>query len=110
MSALLDICSWFFLVSGALFCVVGGIGLLRLPDFYTRSHGAGITDTLGAGLILIGLMFQGGGFLVTAKLALVMFFLFMMGPVVSHALMKAAYARGVRVRTRTMESIDAISS
>lgn len=110
MSALLDIFSWFFLVSGALFCVVGGIGLLRLPDFYTRSHGAGITDTLGAGLILIGLMFQGGGFLVTAKLALVMFFLFMMGPVVSHALMKAAYARGVRVCTRTMESIDAISS
>ncbi len=42
------------LLLGSIFAVIGGIGLLRLPDFYSRMHGGGITDTLGAGLILIG--------------------------------------------------------
>ena len=54
----IDLLSWFFLLGGAGFCVVGGVGLLRLPDFFTRCHGAGITDTMGAGMILIGLMMQ----------------------------------------------------
>ena len=53
MSApLTDILGWGFLVAGAAFSLVGGIGLLRLPDLFTRMHAAGITDTLGAGLIL----------------------------------------------------------
>jgi hypothetical protein len=45
---------------GGFFCVVGGIGLLRMPDFYTRMHAASVTETLGAGLILLGLMLQAG--------------------------------------------------
>ena len=63
-----DLLSWFFLLGGARFCVVGGVGLLRLPDFFTRCHGAGITDTMGAGMILIGLMMQAGDPLVVGKL------------------------------------------
>ena len=49
-----DIASWILLMTGAFFCVVGGIGLHRLPDFFSRMHGAGITDTLGAGLVILG--------------------------------------------------------
>jgi len=52
MQLLLDIASWVFLLTGSFFAVVGGIGLLRLPDFYSRIHAGGITDTMGAGLIL----------------------------------------------------------
>ena len=60
MSAAIDIASWVLLVVGGLFCIVGGIGLLRMPDFYTRVHAASVTDTLGVGLILFGLALQAG--------------------------------------------------
>ena len=60
MQAALDILAWTLLGLGTFFCLVGGIGLNRFPDFYTRIHANGVTDTLGAGLILTGLMFQTG--------------------------------------------------
>jgi len=87
---------WFFIVSGSLFVLTGGIGLLRLPDFYTRIHAAGITDTMGAWLILIGLMFSSGWSLVTAKLVMLLIFLVMTSPLASHALAKAAFMRGLQ--------------
>lgn len=75
---------------GVFFIIVGGIGLLRLPDFYTRLHGAGITDTLGAGLIMLGLMIQGGQTQVTIKLILILIFLWYTSPTATHALARAA--------------------
>lgn len=96
METVLDALSWFFLLAGSAFVIVGGLGLLRLPDFYTRIHAAGVTDTLGAWLILIGLMFQSGMSWNTPKLALVLFFLVCTSPVSSHALAKAAWGRGLR--------------
>ena len=98
MEMVLDVASWVCLGAGAFFVVVGGLGLLRLPDFYARIHAAGITDTLGAWLILIGLMFQAGWTLVTVKLLLVLFFLLCTSPMASHALAKAAWVRGVAPR------------
>ncbi len=93
---LLDVASWGLLVAGALFCVIGGVGLLRMPDFYARTHAASITDTLGAALMLAGLALQAGGdWLVVSKLAFVGIFLFLTSPTVAHALAKAAYAEGV---------------
>jgi len=91
-----DIVSWICLVAGSFFAVVGGIGILRLPDFYTRIHGGGITDTLGAGLILTGLMFQAGLSLITFKLVTILFFLLLTSPTSAHALAKSAMARGVK--------------
>jgi multicomponent Na+:H+ antiporter subunit G len=87
---------WFFVVSGSLFIITGGIGLLRLPDFYTRIHAAGITDTMGAWLILIGLMFSSGWSLITAKLVMLLIFLVMTSPLATHALAKAAFMRGLQ--------------
>lgn len=95
MALLADIASWALLVSGGLFVIVGGIGVLRLPDIYTRIHGASITDTLGAGLVLAGLMIQGGFTLVTAKLVLIFLFLFFTSPTSSHALAQTALSAGV---------------
>ena len=95
MEILVDIASWALLVSGGTFCIIGGLGLLRLPDVYARMHAAGITDTLGAGLMLGGLMLQGGLSLVSVKLVLILVFLLFTSPASTYALANAAYRRGV---------------
>jgi multicomponent Na+:H+ antiporter subunit G len=87
--------SWIFIGAGSVFMIIGGIGMLRFPDFYTRIHAAGITDTMGAWLILTGLMFQEGLSLDTARLAILLFFLVATSPLASHALAKAAFIRGL---------------
>ncbi len=98
MSAALDAASWVLLVSGGLFAIVGGIGLLRMPEFYTRVHAASVTDTLGAGLILLGLMLQAGWTLVAAKLAIIGLLIFFTSPAAAHALVSAALGRGLKPR------------
>ena len=98
MTSLVDAASWAFLVSGALICVIGGVGLHRMPDFYCRTHAGGLTDTLGASLILFGLAFQAGPTLVSVKLLMIAFLLHLTSPTATHALVKAAYSRGVKVR------------
>lgn len=90
MEALLDAASWVFISGGIFFVVVGAIGVLRMPDVYTRLHAAGMTDTMGAGLLLLGLALQAGWTLITVRLVLVYLFLFMTSPVASHALARAA--------------------
>lgn len=97
MEIVLHLLSWSCLLAGGFFCVVGGIGLLRLPDFYSRTHAAGLTDTLGAGLILIGLTLQSLEYhwLVVVKLLLILVFLFFTSPTASHALVRAAFTRGL---------------
>lgn len=97
LAVLLDILSWLLLGGGTAFCIIGGIGLVRFPDFYSRIHATGLTDTLGAGLILVGLMLQAGLSLVTVKLVFVLAFLWITGPTANHALVKAAYAHGIKV-------------
>ena len=86
---------WATLIAGGVFAIIGGIGIVRLPEFYSRLHGGGITDTAGAGLILIGLMLRSGVSLVTVKLAMILFFLMVASPSSCHALAKAALHWGV---------------
>lgn len=95
MAALGDIAVWICLAAGAVFCAIGGIGLLRMPDFYTRTHAASITDTLGAMLILLGLALHSGANLVTVKLGFIFAFLLFTSPTAAHALVKAAYSKGL---------------
>ena len=92
---LLDAISWILLIVGGAFCVIGATGLLRMPDFFTRMHAASIVDTLGAAFILLGLMLQAGLTLVTVKLIAIGLLLFFTSPVATHALARAALARGV---------------
>ena len=96
IESLTDIVSWVCLIAGSVFCVIGGIVLLRLPDFFTRTHGAGITDTLGAALVLIGLMFQAGLTLVTVKLVMILIILWLTSPTSTHAIAKAAIRSGLK--------------
>lgn len=90
MQWVVDILSWLFLLAGSLLTVTGGIGLLRLPDFFTRLHAVSIPDTLGAGLIFAGLALQAGWSLVTFKLAMIIVFMYFTGPAATHALAKAS--------------------
>lgn len=96
MSVALDVASWTLLAAGGLFCIVGAVGLLRMPDFYTRVHAASVTDTLGAGLILLGLILQAGWTLVAAKLVMIGLLIFFTSPAATHALARAALGRGLK--------------
>ena len=90
MEMFVDILSWGCLLVGAGFLLIGAIGVMRLPDFYTRLHAVSIGDTMGTGLILAGLMLQGGLSLVTVKLILMFYFMIFTGPTATHALAEAA--------------------
>lgn len=90
MDTVVEILSWILLLGGAVFLLIGAIGVLRFPDFYTRLHAVSVCDTLGAGLVLIGLMLQGGLSLVTVKLLLIFYFMMFSGPTAVHALAQAA--------------------
>jgi multicomponent Na+:H+ antiporter subunit G len=94
MTFVADALSWICLLGGGVFVVIGAIGVIRMPDLFTRLHAAGITDTMGAGFILVGLMFQGGMSLITAKLILVLGFLWFSSPVSTYALARATLASG----------------
>tara|TARA_R110000868_G_scaffold189569_5_gene432603 strand:- start:179 stop:502 length:324 start_codon:yes stop_codon:yes gene_type:complete len=90
MELLIQVISGLCFIIGALLILSGGIGILRFPDFFTRMHAAGITETLATSLILIGLMLIAGWGLVLFKLVLILLFIMLTSPTASHALAKAA--------------------
>ena len=96
MDLILDIASGALLAAGSAFILIGTLGLVRLPDFYTRLHAAGITDTLGAELVLIAMMLQAGFSLVTVKLIMISLFIFFTSPTATHAVANAARTMGLR--------------
>jgi multicomponent Na+:H+ antiporter subunit G len=105
--SILEIIGSVFLLSGTLICIIGGIGMIRLPHFFARVHAASIPDTLGAGLCLLGMMVltctltpdQGYDAkligLVIVKLVSIGVFIFVTSPIAGHALAKAAFRDGV---------------
>ena len=97
---IVDILSWFSIGIGAAFVVVGGLGLIRMPDLFTRLHAASVADTAGAGFILLGLMLQAGLSLTSLKLVLIFVFLVFTAPTAAHALAHAALLDGIRPWTR----------
>ena len=110
MSAVLDVASWFFLMSGSAFSVIGGIGIVRLPDYFTRIHGGGITDTMGATLILAGLLLQSPDWQVAIKLLMILAFLLVSSPTSTHALARAALDNGLEPSLDPRESEGASST
>ena len=95
MSLIADLVSWLLIAAGCFFMLVGGIGLVRLPDLFSRFHAAGITDTSGAGLILLGVMVQAGFTLITVKLIFILVFIMFSSPTATHALARAARHGGL---------------
>lgn len=82
-------------VLGGLLAVVGSIGSLRFPDFYTRLHAASVTDTGAVTVLLLGMAFLSPHWLILIKLLSIFIFLFLTGPTSSHAIANAAHVAGV---------------
>ena len=106
---IIDILSWVCIVLGGVLGIIGGVGIIRLPDFYSRLHAVGITDTLCATLILFGLGLQAGWSFVSVKLFLIYAFLFFTSPTASYSLGNGAWQSGIKPwrATEHKESSDA---
>lgn len=96
MTIVIEILSWILLVCGSMLLLIGAIGLHRLPEFFTRTHATSVTDTGAAGLMLAGLMLQSGFTLITAKLFLILLFLWFTSPTATHVLTQSALRDGLK--------------
>ncbi|MEJ2309268.1 MAG: monovalent cation/H(+) antiporter subunit G [Gammaproteobacteria bacterium] len=94
MSLLIDWLSAIFLLAGGFLCITGGVGLLRMPDFYTRVHAAGVTETLAAPLLLFGLLLQMEWSLDMVKVLMILIFVLATNPTATHAMAKATLHGG----------------
>ena len=106
MDILFDIITGIFLLAGSVLILIGGYGIIKLDDVFARMHSAGMIDTLGLTLIIVGLMFQGGFTLITFKLFLIIVFVVYTSPAVTHALARAAIAGGMAPRATQVELTD----
>ena len=96
----------FFLITGLIFFLGGAIGIIRMPDFYSRLHPAGKLDTLGIMAMVIGLVlfnlhhFSLATVLLSIKMLLIVFFVFMSSPTATHSIVDAGMRAGLRPWTR----------
>jgi len=94
LAGIADVASWVLLSAGAFFYIVGMIGLIRMPDIFTRLHAISVGETLGVVLLIGGMILQAGFTLVAVKLVFTMLVLLASIPVISHALARAALHDG----------------
>ena len=100
---ILELIGGFFLLVGTVICIIGGVGLFRMPDFYTRAHAASVPDTLGAGCMILGMIFftfalDGAldyRLLIVVKLLSIAIFILVTSPIAGHAVTRAAFERGI---------------
>jgi len=96
MALIVDLLSWSLLSVGGIFILIGGIGVVRLPEFYTRMHAASLTDSIGTILILVGIILQAGVSLAAFKLMAILVFMLLTGPTATYALANAALMSGFK--------------
>jgi len=92
----IEIASWASILLGSFFTAVGALGLVRMPDVFTRMHAAGVTDTAGVGLLIFGMILQSGLTLTTVKLVVLLALFLFTGPVVTHALAQTCLHENVK--------------
>lgn len=95
-----EIISSIFIVSGLFFMFVGAVGLIRLPDLFTRMHATTKCDTLGAGLVLIGLMVYAGFTFLTLNLLMILGFIWLTNPTGAHYIAESAYVVNMKTDPR----------
>ena len=96
MALIVEIISWILILGGAGFSIVGAIGILRFPEFWSRLHAVSVSDSAGMILLLAGMAMQSGFSLITVKVFLIGVFLFLTGPTATHAVANAALVSGLR--------------
>jgi len=85
-----------FIAAGLFFLIVAAIGVIRLPDVFSRSHAVSLTDSLGAFLMLIGIALHDGLGKNTLKILVVLALLYILNPVIAHATVRAALRAGLK--------------
>jgi multicomponent Na+:H+ antiporter subunit G len=96
LDTLINGIAWALILSGSFFTVVGAIGILRFPDFWSRLHAASVSDSAGVILLLAGMCVFAGWGLITVKLIVIGLVLFVTGPTSTHAVANAALVSGLR--------------
>jgi multicomponent Na+:H+ antiporter subunit G len=96
MTLAIEFASWVLILLGSFFTIVGALGIVRMPEIFTRMHAASVTDTLGIGFLILGMGLQAGFDLVTLKLVFLLALFFFTGPVVTHALAQACLHEGIK--------------
>jgi len=96
MEMIIEIASWALFIGGSVFLLIGAIGMIRLPDMFSRMHGAGIIDTMGVLMLFLGMILQAGMTLVSIKILLIVLFLMFTLPTTTHALARTAVAAGLK--------------
>lgn len=84
------------LIIGAASVLIGGVGVIRMPDLYTRMHAASLTDTVASLALLTGLILHSGLTLASFKLFTILVFVLLTGPTATYALANAAYSSGLQ--------------
>jgi multicomponent Na+:H+ antiporter subunit G len=92
----MDILSIIFIVAGLFFLIVAAIGVIRLPDVFSRSHAVSLTDSLGAFLMLVGIALHEGLSISMLKILVVLILLYILNPVIAHATIRAALRAGLK--------------
>jgi len=106
MHVFINIAAIFFLVTGLVFFLGGAVGIIRMPDFYSRLHPAGKLDTLGIFAMVTGLViynlhhFSLETVLLSIKMFLIVFFVFLASPTATHSIVDAGMRAGLRPWTR----------
>ncbi|MCK5679323.1 monovalent cation/H(+) antiporter subunit G [bacterium] len=95
-----DIVSIVFIITGCFIFMTGAIGIIRFPDFYTRMHATGKSDTLAVFLCLCGIAIHHGLNLDSVKLILIAVFVFIANPTGTHAICRAAFRCGIKPWTK----------
>lgn len=110
MSIVTELLSDLCLLLGGLLCLTGGVGMLRMPNFFTRLHASGVIESLAAPLLILGIMLDTGWSLDSAKLVLLIMIMMVANPTITHALCRAAAHGGVKPKKtkidRTTEKED----
>jgi multicomponent Na+:H+ antiporter subunit G len=96
MSAVVELLSDACLLLGGVLCITGGVGLLRMPDFFSRVHASGVTETLAAPLLLGGLLLQMDWSLDSVKVLMILILVLATNPTATHAMAKATLHGGQR--------------
>ena len=84
---------------GLFFLFVAAVGILRLPDVFTRSHAVSLTDSLGALFMLGGLAVYEGFSTNSVKIMVVLILLYLLNPVIAHATVRSALRTGLKPKT-----------
>lgn len=104
-----EILTWvggILVVAGSILMAIGALGLVRMPDVFTRMHAASVIDTLGVSLVLIGLVFYAGWSLVSVKLIFLVLFITLTSPTATHAVARAAFHAGLKPHDKTGKTIE----